>query len=149
MNNWHKFMGEALEVLGTALEEVLGEAPMALGAALWEALEVLGTALEEVLGTALMALGAALEKKGNNGSGLILPPGAGLRDMLHVIYPPKTAERVFDQIIADMQLEWQEAMIHDQKWLANWIQVRGVLTVLLTVLVHAVAALGSIFKLVK
>ena len=62
---------------------------------------------------------------------------------------PETAEGIFDQIIADMQLEWQEAMIHDQKWLANWIQVRGVLTVLLTVLVHAVAALGSIFKLVK
>ena len=92
----------------------------------------------------------ALEKKEDNESGLILPPGGGLRDMLHVVYSPKIAERVFDQIIADMQLEWQAAMIHDRKWLANWIQVRGVLTVLLTVLVHAVAALGSIFfKLVK
>ena len=73
---------------------------------------------------ALRSLAAvtALEK---NGPRLILPPGAGLIDMLHVIYPPKTAERVFDQTIADMQLEWQEAMINDQKWLARWVRVRG------------------------
>ena len=96
-----------------------------------------------------MARETALEKKENNGPGLILPPGTWLRNVLHVIYPPKTAERVFDQIIADMQLEWGEAMIHDRKWLANWIQVRGVLTVFLTVLAHTVTALGSIFKLVK
>ena len=80
---------------------------------------------------------------------LILPPGAGLRDILHFIYPPKIAERVFDQIIADMQLEWQEAMIHEKKWLARWVRVRGILTVFLTAAVHVVATLGSIFKLVK
>ena len=98
--------------------------------------------------TSLRSLAAvtALEK---NGPRLILPPGAGLRDMLHVIYPPKTAERVFDQTIADMQLEWQEAMINDQKWLARWVRVRGVLTVVLTAAVHAVATLGSILKLVR
>ncbi len=96
-----------------------------------------------------MARAVALEKKEHNGPGLILPPGTWLRNVLHVIYSPKTAERIFDQIIADMQLEWQEAMTHDREWLANWIQVRGVLTVLLTVLAHTVTALGSIFKLVK
>lgn len=92
---------------------------------------------------------AALEKKEKDEPGLILPPGMWLRNVLHTIYPPKTAERVFDPILADMQLEWQEAMLHDRKWLANWIQVRGVLTILLTVLAQAVTALGSIFKLVK
>ena len=92
---------------------------------------------------------AAQEKKEDNGPRLILPPGAGLRDMLHVIYSPKIAERVFDQTIADMQLEWAEAMLHDREWLARWIQVRGLLTVLLTVLDQAVTALGSILKLVK
>ena len=92
---------------------------------------------------------AALEEKENNGPRLILPPGAGLRDMLHFIYPPKTAERVFDQIIADMQLEWQEAMVKDQPWLARWVRVRGVLTVFLTAAVHVVATLGSILKLVR
>lgn len=80
---------------------------------------------------------------------LVFPPGAGLRDILHFIYPPKIAERVFDQIIADMQLEWQEAMIHEKKWLARWVRVRGGLTVFLTAAVHVVATLGSIFKLVK
>ena len=92
---------------------------------------------------------AALEKKENNEPRLMLPPGAGLRGMLHFIYPPKTVERVFDQIIADMQLEWQEAMIHEKKWLARWVRVRGVLTVLLTAVVHVVATLGSILKLVR
>ena len=97
----------------------------------------------------LSALEGALEKKEKTGPRLILPPGAWLRNVLHVIYPPKTAERVFDQTIADMRLEWEEAMIHDQKWLAGWVRVRGVLTVVLTAAVHVVAALGSILKLVK
>ena len=92
---------------------------------------------------------AALEKEENNGPGLILPPGTWLRNVLHIIYPPKTAERIFDQIIADMQLEWQEAMIHEKKLLARWVRVRGVLTVLLTAVVHVVATLGSILKLVR
>ena len=92
---------------------------------------------------------AALEKEEKNGPRLILPPGTWLRNVLHVIYSPKTAERIFDQIIADMQLEWQEAMIHEKKWLARWVRVRGVLTVLLTAVVHVVATLGSILKLVR
>ena len=92
---------------------------------------------------------AVLEKKEKNEPGLILPPGAGLRDMLHFIYPLKIAERVFDQIIVDMQLEWQEAMIHEKKWLARWVRVRGVVTVFLTAAVYAVATLGSILKLVR
>ena len=88
-------------------------------------------------------------QKEKNRPTLILPPGTWLRNVLHVIYPPKTVERIFDQIIADMQLEWQEAMVHDQKWLARWVGVRGVLTVLLTAVVHVVATLGSILKLVR
>lgn len=97
----------------------------------------------------LVDLAIPMEKKENNGPRLILPPGARIRDVLHVIYSPKTAERVFDQIIADMRLEWQEAMIHDQQWLARWVRIRGVLTVLITMVSHAVKSLGSIFKLVK
>lgn len=90
-----------------------------------------------------------MQEKKEKREPLILPPGAGLRDMLHFIYPTKIAERIFDQIIADMQLEWQEAMIHEKKWLACWVRVRGVLTVFLTAAVHVVATLGSIFKMVK
>ena len=67
----------------------------------------------------------------------------------HLIYSKKTAEKVFDQIIADMQVEWQEAMVNNKEWLARWVQVRGVLTICITVCVHAVATLSSIFKLVK
>lgn len=102
-----------------------------------------------LVGLLVGSLAATLEKKEKNGPRLILPPGAWLRNVLHTIYPPKTAERIFDQIIADMQLEWQEAMIHEKKLLARWVRVRGVLTVLLTAVVHVVATLGSILKLVR
>ena len=97
----------------------------------------------------LAALMASLAKKEKNEPSLILPPGANLRAALHFIYPPKTAERVFDQIIADMRVEWIEATKKDQQWLARWIQVRGVLTVFLTVAAHAVTTLGGILKLVR
>ena len=149
---------EFLAALGFALAllaDVLGAA--ALGTALafgLVALALLTTTLAGLLAfalaTTLAALGtvlaSALER---NESELILPPGAGLRDLLHFIYPPKTAERVFDQIIADMQLEWQAAMVKDQPWLARWVRVRGVLTVFLTAAVHVVATLGSILKPVR
>ena len=106
-------------------------------------------ALEATLAATLAGLGFLVRVLEKNGPRLNLPPGARLRNMLHVIYPPKIAERVFDQIIADMRLEWAEAMLHDQKWLAHWVRVRGLLTVLLTVLAHAVTALSSILKLVR
>ena len=137
MNNWLKSMEAALEARGVRKARAAREVQVAL------------EALAAQIAARVAALEAALEKKENNGPGLILPPGTGLRDMLHVIYSPKIAERVFDPTIADMQLEWGEAMIHDRTWLARWIRVRGVLTVLLTVLAQAVTALGSIFKLVK
>ena len=105
--------------------------------------------LEATLAATLAGLGFLVRCLEKTGPRLILPPGARLRNMLHVIYPPKIAERVFDQTIADMRLEWEEAMTHNQKWLARWIQVRGVLTVVLTAAVHAVATLHSIFKLVR
>ena len=105
--------------------------------------------LEATLAATLAGLGFLVRVLEKTGPRLILPPGARLRNMLHVIYPPKIAERVFDQTIADMRLEWEEAMAHNQKWLARWIQVRGVLTVVLTAAVHAVATLHRIFQLVK
>ena len=105
--------------------------------------------LEATLAATLAGLGFLVRVLEKTGPRLILPPGARLRNMLHVIYPPKIAERVFDQTIADMRLEWAEAMLHDQKWLAYWVRVRGLLTVLLTVLAHAVTALSSILKLVR
>ena len=137
------FLGAALVglvPLGTVLGALVGGVPLL----------VLGKLLEPELARAVAReREMARKNKEENGSRLILPPGAGLRDMLHFIYPPKTAERVFDQIIADTQLEWQEAMIHEKTWLARWVRVRGVVTVFLTAAVYAVATLGSILKLVR
>lgn len=91
----------------------------------------------------------AQETKEKKELGLILPPGARLRDVLCLIYSRKTVERVFEQGIADTQEEWQAAMIHNQPWLARWAQVHGVLTVFLTMAVHAAVTLRSILKLVR
>ena len=149
---------EFLAALGTALAllaNVLGAAT--LGAALAFSLMALALLTTTMVGllafalaTTLAALGtvlaSALER---NESELILPPGARLRNGLHFIYPPKTAERVFDQIIRDMQEEWQEAIINNQQWLARWVHVRGVLTIFLTAAVHVVDTLSNILKLVK
>lgn len=77
------------------------------------------------------------------------PSGLKLRDILYFIYSKKTAERIFDPTLADMHLEWHEAMIHNRTWLARWVQIRGYVTICITVCVHTVATLGNIFKLVK
>lgn len=139
--NWLLILGSLTAYLAGALVGYLAGLLMpALVAAL------VGYLVAALLAYQATALMMALEKKEPE---LILLPGAGLRDMLHFIYPPKTAERVFDQIIADMQEEWQAAIINDQPWLARWVQVRGVLTVFLTAAVHVIATLRSILKLVR
>ena len=138
--NWRKSLQKLTRLLVRVLEATLAWVLLALCVAL--------LALEATL-AGLGFLGFLVRVLEKTGPRLILPPGARLRNMLHVIYPPKIAERVFDQIIADMRLEWEEAMAHNQKWLARWIQVRGVLTVVLTAAVHAVATLHRIFQLVK
>ena len=99
---------------------------------------------------ALVALVRFLEKKEKNGQRPIQRlPGMWLNDVLHFFYSPKTAKRVFEPTIRDMQDEWVEAIAKERQGLARWVRVRGVLTVLITVVVHAVANLYSIFKLVK
>ena len=111
---------------------------------------VILVALLRFLAEALVDLVRSLERKEKNGQRPILfLPGTLLKDVLHVIYSPKTAERVFDQTIRDMQDEWVEAIAKERQGLARWVRIRGVLTVLITVVVHAVTNLRSIFKLVK
>ena len=65
--------------------------------------------LEASLGfiAGLAALGAALVGylMAQENTQLLLPPGARLREVLRFIYSPKISERIFDQIIADMQHE--------------------------------------------
>ena len=150
MNNWRKSMEAAQEALAKRVARMARAVLAAQEAQVKQAARAVLAAQEaQVKQVARAVLAAAREKRENKGSELILLPGAGLRDVLHVIYSPKIAERVFDQTILDMQLEWQEAIGHDRKWLARWVVVRGVLTVVITAAVHAVATLHSIFKLVK
>ena len=139
--NWRKSLQKLTRLLVRVLEAAV---PWVMNP-----LIVAGLTLEATLAAILAGLGFLVRVLEKTGPRLILPPGARLRNVIHVIYPPKIAERVFDQIIADMRLEWEEAMLHDQKWLARWIQLRGVLTVVLTAAVHAVATLHRIFQLVK
>ena len=123
---------ESLESLGFLgflgfLASLASRVALASLVALAASLVALAASLESLMESLVESLLASLVAQKKTGPRLILPPGARLRNMLHVIYPPKIAERVFDQIIADMRLEWEEAMAHNQKWLARWIQVRGVL----------------------
>ena len=147
--NWCKSFQKLTRLRVRVLEAAVAWVLIPLFVVLLTLAATLAATLEATLAATLAGLGFLVRVLEKNGPRLILPPGARLRNMLHVIYPPKIAERVFDQIIADMRLEWAEAMLHDQKWLAYWVRVRGLLTVLLTVLAHAVTALSSILKLVR
>ncbi|HZS42073.1 MAG TPA: hypothetical protein VFF06_34830 [Polyangia bacterium] len=52
-------------------------------------------------------------------------PGSRLRVWIHFVYCRRTAEHVFDPVLADMQAEWLEATIQSQKWKAAWVRARG------------------------
>jgi len=74
---------------------------------------------------------------------LFTPPGWRLRGLATLAYSKRTRERVFDQILADMQEEWMEAMVADRIHLARWIKIRGYASLLLAVVAHLVALVGS------
>ena len=56
---------------------------------------------------------------------IIIPPGTRLRGILGFVYSKKTMLQVFDPILADMQAEWQEALVAHVIWKARWVRVRG------------------------
>lgn len=56
---------------------------------------------------------------------LLAPPGFRLRGVLAFVYSRKTMARVFEPTLADMQTEWQDAMVANRIWKARWVRVRG------------------------
>ncbi len=92
---------------------------------------------------------AALVLKGSNllyewrRLGIRRAPGSLLSSIADVFYPPKTRERVFDQIIIDMRAEWCEAMAGGRRFKALVVRVRGVYAFGSAVVAHG---LGSILK---
>ena len=75
---------------------------------------------------------------------VILPPGMKLREWLALFFSQHTCETVFDNVIADMQKEWLEAHEKGDTELATWVQVRGRLTLAITL---AVFLLRSLYDL--
>jgi hypothetical protein len=74
---------------------------------------------------------------------LVTPPGWRARDILRVIYSKRTAEGVFDQVIADIREEWQEAMIAGHTRRACWIRIRGYGILALTIVTHGIGTVGA------
>jgi hypothetical protein len=48
----------------------------------------------------------------SSSTGLVLPPGTRLRALLSFVFAPRTMDRVFDAVLADVQVEW---IIHNQR----------------------------------
>jgi hypothetical protein len=51
-------------------------------------------------------------------------PGSRLGKLAKFVYSKKTYERVFEPIISDMRLEYNEALAGREHWHARWIHVR-------------------------
>jgi len=68
---------------------------------------------------------------------ILRPLGSRLLSIVSFIYSKKTVDRVFSQVITDTREEFLEALAAGNLWHARWIHVRGVLSFLTTVVVHA------------
>jgi hypothetical protein len=56
---------------------------------------------------------------------VVNPPGTGARGLLRFLCSRKTMERVFEPVLADMQMEWSEATFNREFWRAHWVITRG------------------------
>jgi hypothetical protein len=84
---------------------------------------------------------------------LVVPPGSTARRVLAVLYGRKTAERVFDQVIGDIQDDWLEYQCTNQVWPARVVVVRGAFQIATAVFVHTfggiLSAAASLWKASK
>ena len=55
-----------------------------------------------------------------------LPPGRCLQHIAGFLFTKRIYERVFSELIADMESEYLEALHEKQKWKSRWVWVRGV-----------------------
>lgn len=74
------------------------------------------------------------------------PPGAVLASFASFVWPKKSYVRVFEPIISDMRLEYEEALHHGRPAHARWIWVRGVVQFWLAVVMHCV---GLVVRVVR
>lgn len=65
---------------------------------------------------------------------VILPPGAKISKIIEFLYTKKVKERVFDPIIADMHVEYFEALDNNLKWKMRWIHLRGIINLFIAVI---------------
>jgi hypothetical protein len=62
------------------------------------------------------------------------PPGQLLDEVFKVVFPPKLFERVIRPVIADMQIEYFDALHSGRPTLARWVRARGYGILVLTLL---------------
>jgi len=60
-----------------------------------------------------------------NKNGISRPPGSTLFDIADFFCSKKTLEGIVTPLIADMQLEYNDALAAKRKYKAGWVRVRG------------------------
>ena len=79
-----------------------------------------------------------------------VPPGYRVGLLLRFIYPKKTFDAIFLQLLNDLNLEYIEALYQNHVWHARWIVVRGHLSLIVASVQHLVSIVGTkIFGLFK
>jgi len=75
---------------------------------------------------------------------VVVPPGLVCRDHLARVFGGRICSTVFEPVIADMQHEWSEAMIHNRTREARSATIRGHLRLLLHVLAYVANSIRDV-----
>lgn len=72
-------------------------------------------------------------------SDIARPPGHWWLRFTEFVYSRETFENIFQQTIADLRHEFNNALTKGRVWKARWIRLRGYLSIINTVVTHGVA----------
>ena len=114
--------------------------------AVWNALTRAGSnALAHGVEAVLNAWIFSLVKSATNSSN---SPGSGVKldRLARFFFTTKSYERVYQPIISDMQLEYNEALSENRLWHARWIWVRGHLCFWFAVMAHSGVSVVQLIK---
>ncbi|MGE0456021.1 MAG: hypothetical protein AB7O37_21975 [Vicinamibacteria bacterium] len=77
------------------------------------------------------------------------PPGVVILNVADFICSPRTLERVVAPIVADLQLEYFNALEQKRPWKARWIRVRYAGAMIVALTLSAARAISGVVKAVK
>jgi hypothetical protein len=74
---------------------------------------------------------------------VVRPPGSRLRLILSWFYSKKTMEHVFNEIFADLEIEYNEALSHEQRVKAAWVRLRGYWSIINAIGLQSIVSVGK------